>query len=91
MKSLTTWLATILVLGLSVSASAEPLPAAEIRSLTEALDLLRAEKMLVVQGSGFNWPEPDHFRIVTLPRVEQIEEAMPDLADGPGSDIGDLI
>ena len=41
-----------------------------------ALDLLRAEKLLVVQGSGFNWPEPDHFRIVTLPRVEQIEEAM---------------
>ena len=31
------------------------------------LDLLRAEKIMVVQGTGFNWPEPDHFRLVTLP------------------------
>ena len=36
------------------------------------LDLLRQEKMLVVQGTGFNWPEPDHFRIVFLPRVEDL-------------------
>jgi len=28
-----------------------------------AFDLLRQEKLLVVQGTGFNWPEPDHFRI----------------------------
>ena len=40
------------------------------------LDLLRAEKLLVVQGTGFNWPRPDHFRIVTLPRVEDLEEAI---------------
>jgi alanine-synthesizing transaminase len=41
-----------------------------------ALDLLRQEKVLVVQGTGFNWPEPDHFRIVFLPRMEELEEAL---------------
>lgn len=40
------------------------------------LDLLRSEKLLVVQGTGFNWPRPDHFRVVTLPRVSDIEDAM---------------
>jgi alanine-synthesizing transaminase len=40
------------------------------------LDLLLAEKVLVVQGTGFNWPHPDHFRIVTLPRVADLEEAL---------------
>jgi len=41
-----------------------------------ALDLLRQEKVLVVQGTGFNWPEPDHFRLVFLPYLEQMDEAM---------------
>ncbi len=40
------------------------------------LDLLRAEHLLVVQGTGFNWPRPDHFRVVTLPRVADLEEAI---------------
>ena len=40
------------------------------------LDLLREEKLLVVQGTGLNWPTPDHFRIVTLPHVDVLEEAM---------------
>jgi alanine-synthesizing transaminase len=40
------------------------------------LDLLRQEKVLVVQGTGFNWTVPDHFRIVFLPRVEELEEAL---------------
>jgi alanine-synthesizing transaminase len=40
------------------------------------LDLLRKEKLLVVQGTGFNWPRPDHFRVVTLPRVADLEEAI---------------
>ena len=31
------------------------------------LDLLLREKIQVVQGTGFNWPRPDHFRILTLP------------------------
>jgi len=39
------------------------------------LDLLRKERLLVVQGTGFNWPRPDHFRVVTLPRVADLEEA----------------
>ena len=41
-----------------------------------ALDLLRDQKMLVVQGTGFNWPTPDHFRLVFLPRVEDLEDAV---------------
>ena len=40
------------------------------------LDLLRAEKIMVVQGTGFNWPEPDHFRIVTLPSTEDLTDAV---------------
>lgn len=39
------------------------------------LDLLRQEKMLIVQGTGFNWIAPDHFRIVFLPQVEILNEA----------------
>ena len=41
-----------------------------------ALDLLCEQKLLVVQGSGFNWHEPDHFRVVYLPRIEVLKEAM---------------
>lgn len=40
------------------------------------LDFLKQEKVLLVQGSGFNWPKPDHFRIVTLPHVEDLEMAI---------------
>ncbi|MFD5462772.1 pyridoxal phosphate-dependent aminotransferase [Kitasatospora sp. NPDC127059] len=40
------------------------------------LDLLRSERILLVQGTGFNWPEPDHFRLVTLPRPEEITDAV---------------
>ena len=40
------------------------------------LDILRAEKILMVQGTGFNWPNPDHFRVVTLPWASQIENAI---------------
>ena len=40
-----------------------------------ALDLLKQKRILVVPGRGFNWPEPDHFRIVYLPRVQQLQEA----------------
>jgi alanine-synthesizing transaminase len=36
------------------------------------LDLLRSEKILFVHGRGFNWPGPDHFRIVYLPPVEDL-------------------
>ncbi|XOJ09480.1 pyridoxal phosphate-dependent aminotransferase [Corynebacterium striatum] len=40
------------------------------------LDILRAEKILMVQGTGFNWPNPDHFRVVTLPWASQLENAI---------------
>lgn len=40
------------------------------------LDLLLAEKVLMVQGTGFNWPKPDHFRVVFLPHVEQLQESI---------------
>lgn len=40
------------------------------------LDLLLQEKLLIVQGTAFNWPWPDHFRVVTLPRVEDLEIAI---------------
>ena len=41
-----------------------------------ARDLLRATNILVVPGSGFDWPVPDHFRLVMLPRAEQLHAAM---------------
>ena len=40
------------------------------------LDLLRQEKILLVHGTGFNWPEPDHLRIVFLPREDDLQQAM---------------
>ena len=41
-----------------------------------ALDFLRKEKVLLVHGGGFNWQQPDHFRIVYLPKMEILEDAM---------------
>lgn len=41
-----------------------------------AYDLLREKKLLIVHGGGFNWAQPDHFRIVYLPRVEILQDAM---------------
>ena len=46
-----------------------------------ALDLLREKRVLIVPGSGFNWHQPDHFRIVYLPRVEVLDEAMDKVKD----------
>lgn len=40
------------------------------------LDFLRAEHVLVVQGTGFNWPTTDHLRIVTLPHAKDLTEAI---------------
>jgi alanine-synthesizing transaminase len=40
------------------------------------IDLLRAKRILVTHGTGFNWFEPDHFRLVTLPDVAVLEEAI---------------
>ena len=41
-----------------------------------AADLLRGTNILVVPGSGFDWPEPDHLRLVMLPEAEQLRAAM---------------
>ena len=41
-----------------------------------ARDLLEATNILVVPGSGFDWPEPDHFRIVMLPEAQELRDAM---------------
>ncbi len=40
------------------------------------LELLEAEKVLVVQGSGFNWKHTDHFRVVFLPNSDDLTEAI---------------
>jgi alanine-synthesizing transaminase len=45
------------------------------------LDLLRAKRILVTHGTGFNWFEPDHFRLVTLPDLAVLEEAIGRIAD----------
>ena len=41
-----------------------------------AYELLAEEKLLIVQGTGFNWPKPDHFRIVFLPNAYDLTEAI---------------
>lgn len=46
-----------------------------------ALDLLKEKKILITCGTGFNWAEPDHFRIVYLPNLVQLEEAMERMKD----------
>ena len=40
------------------------------------MELLQQEKILLVQGTGFNWPTHDHVRLVTLPRVDELELAI---------------
>lgn len=45
------------------------------------LDLLLEERVLLVQGSGFNWPAPDHFRVVFLPNSDDLTEAIGRIGD----------
>ncbi|KQY56991.1 pyridoxal phosphate-dependent aminotransferase [Nocardioides sp. Root140] len=45
------------------------------------IELLRAKHILVTHGTGFNWPTPDHFRLVTLPDVQMLEEAIGRIAE----------
>ena len=40
------------------------------------LEFLRAQHVLVVQGTGFNWSQPDHLRIVTLPHADELTDAI---------------
>ena len=46
-----------------------------------ALDLLKEKKILIIHGGGFNWGQPDHFRIVYLPRIEVLKDAVESLGD----------
>ena len=46
-----------------------------------ALDFLKEKRVLLVPGSGFNWKQPDHFRVVYLPRTEILTDAMHKMAD----------
>ena len=46
-----------------------------------ALDFLRQKKILIVQGSGFNWIDQQHFRIVILPRVDELKYAIEQFGD----------
>jgi alanine-synthesizing transaminase len=40
------------------------------------LDFLQQEKILLVQGTAFNWPQPDHLRVVFLPRADDLQHAL---------------
>jgi alanine-synthesizing transaminase len=46
-----------------------------------ALDLLRSQQILITHGTGFNWAEPDHLRIVTLPHAEVLADAITRFGD----------
>lgn len=46
-----------------------------------ALDLLEQQKILISHGTAFNWVRPDHFRLVTLPNVKDLEEAIGRIAE----------
>jgi alanine-synthesizing transaminase len=43
-------------------------------------DLLLQERVLLVQGTGFNWPNPDHFRVVFLPNVDDLTDSIDRIA-----------
>jgi alanine-synthesizing transaminase len=45
-----------------------------------AYELLAEEKVLIVQGTGFNWPHPDHFRLVFLPNSDDLSDAIARIA-----------
>jgi alanine-synthesizing transaminase len=44
------------------------------------LELLQETRVMLVQGTGFNWPQPDHFRIVFLPHEDDLREAISRIA-----------
>jgi alanine-synthesizing transaminase len=45
------------------------------------LELVRQEKILLVHGTAFNWPNPDHLRVVFLPRVDDLAVAIERFGD----------
>ena len=52
-----------------------------INQAIHTFDLLRDKKILLIAGKGFNWHQPDHFRIVYLPRIEVLDEAAQKMKD----------
>ena len=44
------------------------------------LEMLQDTKVMLVQGTGFNWPNPDHFRVVFLPHEDELREAITRMA-----------
>ena len=54
-------------------------------SIKTWFELLEEERVLLVQGSGFNWPQPDHFRLVFLPHEDELRDAISRLARFLGS------
>ena len=46
-----------------------------------ARDLLEAKHILLVGGTGFNWPDPDHFRLVLLPEAQKLHDAILEIGD----------
>lgn len=46
-----------------------------------AMDFLHAKHVMIIPGRGFSWKDPDHFRIVMLPKAEDMARAMRDLGD----------
>ena len=46
-----------------------------------ALDFLKEKRVLIIPGSGFNWKQPDHFRVVYLPRISDLQSATDKLAN----------
>ena len=58
---------------------AGPNPVADDQQL--AYELLAEEKVLIVQGTGFNWAQPDHFRLVFLPNTDDLTEALGRIAN----------
>ena len=46
-----------------------------------ALDFLKEKRVLLIPGSGFNWKQPDHFRVVYLPQIEVLGDAMNKMRD----------
>ena len=45
------------------------------------MDLLHQKHILLVPGSGFDWPDPDHCRIIMLPEADALSKAIDDIAD----------
>ena len=49
------------------------------------VDFLRSEHVMIGHGTGFNWPRPDHLRIVTLPSVDDLGDAIGTAGPVPGA------